>query len=464
MIQSVSIPERYSDIARSDPGLNTQSPKTEDCKIAYLMSRFPKLTETFVLFEMLAIEEAGANVEVFPLLGGFSSGKEVAGANLWRKLKDHLTAPAQLETMHAEAKPYVERARYSPFINVPILLCNMSTFLRNPIRYAKTISEVIRGNRGNSNFLLGGLAVFMKCVYFARQMQEEQITHIHAHFANHPALAAYVIHRFTGIPFSFTAHGSDLHRQKHMLAEKVRQAAFVVAISSYNRDAIVNHCGPQSSDKIKTIHCGVDLETFRPTAKVRRGNDILQIICVGTLHEVKGQSFLIRAVSQMRSNGIDTHLHFVGDGPDLAMLQRLAVQESLDTRVTFHGTKTRDELVELLQNADVLAAPSVPTSDGRREGIPVVLMEGMACGLPVVASRLSGIPELVNSDDVGLLVEPKDICGLAGAFELLAQDKGLRTQMGRNARQRIADEFALHNNAKKLINLFQLSRSNAHRA
>lgn len=444
---------RLRDSASQAPAASPQR-----CKIAYLMSRFPKLTETFVLYEMLAVEHQGAQVEIFPMLGGFSSGKEVAGAGLLRKLKDYLSAPSQPGVMHAEAAAYVSRARYMPFFNIAILMANLNTFMRQPICYLMTIAQIIRWNLGNANFLSGGLAIFLKCVYFARQIQYERIDHIHAHFANHPAMAAYVIHRFTKIPYSFTAHGSDLHRFKHMLREKVHHAAFVVTISSHNREVIVEHCGKRYADKIHTIHCGVDLEKFRPRQKDRTQDDALQIICVGTLHEVKGQAFLIEALNQLRGQGIEAHVHFVGDGTDLAMLQELTCQESLESQVTFHGAKTRDELVRLLQDADVLAAPSVPASDGRREGIPVVLMEGMACGLPVVASRLSGIPELVNSDDVGLLVPPKDAAGLAEAFSRLAKDPERRKRMGQRARQHVTDDFALRRNAAQLVRLFGMSR------
>jgi len=454
------LPDKVTHVTASP--LPKTSPRS--CKVAYVMSRFPKLTETFVLYEMLAVELQGAQVEVFPILGRFSSGKEVAGAGLFRKLKDHIRAPSRPGVMHAEAMDYVARARYMPFFNVAILLANLKTFARQPICYLVTIAQIIWWNLGNKNFLTGGLAVFLKCVYYARQMQIEQIDHIHAHFANHPALAAYVIHRFTKIPYSFTAHGSDLHRFKHMLREKVRHAAFVVTISSYNREVIVEHCGQQFDDKIHTIHCGVDLDKFRPRAVSEPPNSVLQIISVGTLHEVKGQAFLIEALSQLRKQGVDAHVHFVGDGPDLSMLQERVCQESLELHVTFHGTKTRDELVQLLQSADVLVAPSVPTSDGRREGIPVVLMEGMACGLPVVASRLSGIPELVNSDEVGYLVPPQDGAALAAALAKLALDPELRKTIGIQARQRVQDDFALCRNAAQLVGLFVTSVPMTHDA
>ncbi|EMI16421.1 glycosyl transferase, group 1 family protein [Rhodopirellula maiorica SM1] len=441
------------------PSANVSSQIVDDavplCKVAYVMSRFPKLTETFVLFEILAVQQQQVQVEIFPLIGKFSSGKEVAGVGLWRKVREHLKSAAQPAVMHAEAQPCVEKARYMPFFNGAILMANLVMLVRRPLRYLSTVAMIVRDNFGNANYFWGGLSVFPKSVYFAQAMQREGIRHVHAHFANHPAMACFVIHRLTGIPYSFTAHGSDLHRHKHMLRRKVEHAAFVVTISSYNHKVITDHCGSCCAEKVRVIHCGVDVDTFRPSALTSRRDGPLRIICVGTLHEVKGQKYLLQAVSLLREQGINCQVSFVGDGRDLEMLQGLARELSIDPFVTFHGTKTREDLVGLMQSADLLVTPSVPTSDGRREGIPVVLMEAMACGLPVVASRISGIPELVNSDDVGRLCEPKNAEQIAAAIKLFAEDEELRKRVGANARQRIIDDFAIEGNAKQLISLFQ---------
>lgn len=427
------------------------------CKVAYLMSRFPKLTETFVLFEMLAVEEQDTDIEVFPLLGGFASGKEVAGASLGRKLKDYFVSRGKPTVMHPEAENYVQRAHYLPFLSGRILLSNLIAFARHPVTFLTTIATVIRENSGNSNFLWGGLAIFPKCVHIASQCRRAGVNHVHSHFANHPATAAYIIHRFTRIPYSFTAHGSDLHRYKNMLRKKVQHAAFVVAISRYNRDVILEHCGQHYASKVVNIHCGVDLKVFRSKLPKENGNRDSQFVCVGTLHEVKGQAYLIAALNQLKVRDVGFHCHFVGDGPDRGRLDALVHENGLEAHVTFHGTKNRTELVDLLQGMDVLVAPSVPTSDGRREGIPVVLMEAMACELPVIASRISGIPELVNSNDIGRLVEPRDISGLTDAMQELALAPEQRQRLGKRARQRVRDAFNLEQNAARLSKLFRTS-------
>jgi colanic acid/amylovoran biosynthesis glycosyltransferase len=441
--------EAPAEQAQSKPA----SPDLQGCKVGYIMSRFPKLTETFVLFEMIAVERLLGPVEIFPLVGRFSSGKEVAGASLWRKFGDYLRSPAKPEVMHAEAVPYVSRGHYMPFWNLAILWANLLTVLGHPIMYLSTLFAVVRETWRNSNFLWGSIAMFPKCVYFARRVRRLGVNHLHAHFANHPATAAYIIHRLTQLPYSFTAHGSDLHRFKDMLQEKVRRAKFIVAISNSNKEILVDHCGRSYADKIHVIHTGVDVEKFHPPA-IRQTSERTRVICVGTLHEVKGQAYLLRAAGILRDKQVPTEVHFVGDGRDYAMLKALTSELGLDSQVVFHGQKTRDQIIELLQSSDLLVAPSVQSSDGRKEGIPVVIMEAMACGLPVVASRISGIPELVSDDGVGRLVAPTDVSGLAAAIQAFAEDGKLREDVGIRARQRVVEQFSVVHSADRLSRLF----------
>ncbi|HYM82216.1 MAG TPA: glycosyltransferase family 4 protein [Candidatus Limnocylindria bacterium] len=402
-------------------------------KIAYVMSRFPKLTETFVLYEMDAVEAQGTRVEVYPL----QSQREAK--------------------MHAEAARWVERAHYGPLLSWPILQANLAAFARRPVRYTSTLLSVVRRNWGSARYLSGGLAFFPKAVYWADRMANEGVDHVHAHFASHPAAVAWVIHRLSGIPYSFTAHGSDLHRDRHMLRDKVADAEFVVAISSYNRQVILDECGPQADPKVVVIHCGVDLDAFHPeraSAKQNGHPPALDVLCIGTLHEVKGQTYLIEACRQLAERGHQVACHLIGDGEDQQQLVRQARQAGIADRVHFLGRLDQREVREALRRADVLAAPSVPTHNGRREGIPVALMEGMASGVPSVGSRISGIPELIEDGESGLLVEPRDAKGLADALERLLRDPQLRRRLGAAGRAKVEREFDLRKSAASLSRRF----------
>lgn len=387
------------------------------------MSRFPKLTETFVLDEILELERNGVEVEVFPL---------------WRERAD---------VIHPEARPIVARAHFTPTLDAAILRDNLRCLGRMPIRYLATLLTLVRANARSARFLIAALALFPKACSFALRMQALGVQHVHAHFASHPAAAAFVVGRLADIPWSFTAHGSDLHREQAMLREKVAEARFVVAISEFNRRFMLERVGESFADKIRVIHCGIDPGVY-PRSHPEPGP--LKIVCIGTLHAVKGQRFLLEACAELSALGASWQCHLIGDGPDRRALEAQARALRLGDRMVFHGSCERERVRALLAGMDVAVAPSVPTRDGRREGIPVVLMEAAACGLPLVASRLSGIPELVLDDETGLLVEPGDVRALAKALARIAAEPETRARLGAAARERVERDFCLGRNVETL--------------
>lgn len=393
-------------------------------RVAYMMSRFPKLTETFVLDEILEMERRGVEVEIFPL---------------WRE--------KGVDVMHPEARALVDRARFAPTLNGRILLDNLRCLFGRPRRYLSTLATLIIANRRNLRFLGGAIAIFPKACSFALQMRRLGVQHLHAHFASHPAAAAFVIGRMSGIPWSFTAHGSDLHRDQSMLKEKVAEAAFVASISEYNKRFILERIGDDYADKVEVVHCGVQLEQFE---RAHPPQGPLQMACVGTLHAVKGQGYLLQACALLRDRGVDFTCHFIGDGPDREALEKQAAELGISQQVVFHGACEREKVRALLAQMHVAVAPSVPTSDGRREGIPVALMEAAACSLALVASDLSGIPELVQDGETGYLAEPGDPRGLADAIERIAQSPALGQQLGETVRHRLELDFNLATNVARL--------------
>jgi len=426
-----------------------------DVKVAYLVSRFPKLTETFVLYEILALEGEGVPVEIYPLLSvGNAATRQ--GASLGRKfLELFKRGGGRPAVIHPDAVPLVERAHYHPLFSLAVVGALLSMMVTRPRACFSALATLVRATWGSAGFLLGGLAIFPKCAWIARQMERDGVTHIHAHFANHPAAAAFLIHRLTGIPYSFTAHGSDLHMDRHMLREKVREAARVVTISHYNRNLILEECGAEHADKVEVIHCGVDTRVFRGATGRETAGRPLQILCIGTMHEVKGQTYLLEACRLLAQRGLDFTCHLVGHGPDAEALKEQTRAAGLESRVVFHGLLTREQVADLVGRCDVLACPSVPTSCGRREGIPVVLMEAMASELPVVASAISGIPELVDDGENGCLVQPRDAGALADALALLHGNADLRRRFGQSGRRKVTQEFDVHRNAGALAERFR---------
>jgi glycosyltransferase involved in cell wall biosynthesis len=260
--------------------------------------------------------------------------------------------------------------------------------------------EVLRGTFGSANFFVGALGIFPKAVRFARDMQDRDISHVHAQFANHPAVAALIVHRLTGIPFSFTARGSDIHVDRRMLAAKVEAAAFAITVSSFNKDVIVEECGPHAREKIHVVYGGVDLDRLS-VPREARPDQPFTILCVSRFEEVKGHACLVEACRLLRERGVSFECHLVGDGPLREQLTRQIAGAGLDDWVVLHGARPYGEILEHLARASVAVLATVPASNGKREGIPNVLKEAMACGLPVVASRISGIPELVENGRAG---------------------------------------------------------------
>ncbi len=397
-------------------------------RVAYVVSRFPRMTETFVLHEALQAVAQGIDVQVFPLMRGREAVKQ------------------------ADVERLMPRVHFLPILSPAVIGSNLAMLARRPARYVGALLEALAGTLGSLRFFAGAVAFFPKAVHVAREMERMGVRHIHAHFCHHPALVALVAHRLTGIPFSFTAHGSDLHMDQRMLERKLSACAFAITVSEYNRVFMAEHAG--HAEKVRVVRCGVDAGRFSPREGERPAGPLV-IACVAALREVKGHRFLIEACRLLRERGVDLVCDLVGDGPERVGLEAQAAQAGLGDRVRFLGARPHEEVVGLLRRADVLVLPSITDSRGRREGIPVALMEGMACGLAVVASRQSGIPELVRDGETGLLSEPGDATSIAAAIERLASDPGLRSTLGRRGREVVCAEFDQARSAAEMVRLFR---------
>lgn len=414
--------------------------RTPGAPVAYIMSRFPLLTETFILREMLELERQGAALLVLPLLR------------------------ARQPVRHAEVERLRAEVHYTPFVSPAIVAANLHFLLRAPARYLRLLWAVLRGNAGSANLFFGALGVFPKSVYFARLVGARGVGHVHAHFATHPALSALVVSELGGVTFSFTAHAHDIFLHERMLAEKVRRALFVVSISEFNKRYMLERARGVAPDKVAVVHCGVEPEKYaaRPPGPARAG--ALTALCVASLQPYKGIKYLVRACALVARRFPGFRCLVVGEGADRAELEALI--DELNLRDTFRllGARPQHEVAELLSGADLFVLPSVVAPTGQMEGIPVALMEAMAAGLPVVSTRISGIPELVEDGAGGLLVEPADEEALAGALVRLCEDAPLRARLGGRGREKVLAEFTLAENVARLRSLFDEAARAAGRA
>ncbi|MGK0175421.1 MAG: colanic acid/amylovoran biosynthesis glycosyltransferase [Ulvibacter sp.] len=406
--------------------------RTDHLKIAYITSHFPKLSETFILLEMVELKKLGFEPIVYSLI------------------------QEQENTVHAEVDSFLHKARFGGRASLGgILTAQLYWLRRAPLKYLSTWLRAFYENLFSPRFLMRSLVVVPTASWFAKEMLSNEINHIHAHWATHSTLAAWVANRLTNIPYSFTAHANDIFVDQTMLVEKIKKAEFVATISNYNLNLLNKVSHKRYASKIKVIPCGVDVAYFRPKHPIADRENRFVITCVGRLVTKKGQKYLLEACAQFKKMGADFYCQFVGDGPDLRVLEEIVSELNLEEHIGFLGNKARDEVVSILQNSSVMVLPSVSTDSGRMEGIPVVLMEAMSVELPVISTQISGIPELIDHSKNGLLVSEKDSKGLAEALFQIYDDPYRAVQMGKDARETILVRFDLKKNTKELSEFFR---------
>ncbi len=399
-------------------------------KVAYIMSRFPHLPETFILREMIALEQLGWSVELFPLI------------------------LQKQEVIHKQAIPWVDRAHRVPWFSIEMLLINLKELVNRPWLYLSLWKRVLIENLRNLKFLIRAIMLFPKAVFIAKIMRDENIVHIHAHYATHPALVAWIIYQLTGISYSITVHAHDIFVDNSMLPTKLRDTVQIVAISEYNKMYLIKKMGSWVGDKTTIIHCGVDSNYYSVGNHQSKKNELFEILSVGSLQLYKGYRYLIQACAILRDRGIPFRCRIVGEGNLYAELSNLINKNDLIKTVKLIGPKQQDDIANMLSEADCYVQPSVITSSGKMEGIPVALMEAMVSCLPVVASTLSGIPELVKDGETGWLVPPRNAQKLAEAILQVYNNPSEAIIRSQAARRLVLKEFELHKNVQKLSRLF----------
>ena len=387
-------------------------------KVGYVLEQFPKLSETFILEEMLELERLGLELTVFAL----SDSKE--------------------DRVHE--KVGLLKADASRSVAAP--LCGASLFGRHKMLRLHQIRSV-----GPKKWFWG----MRMSSWLASEAQKRSINHLHAHFAGDAAWVAMLASKISKIPYSFTAHAGGLFGWPYLLEEKVEGAKFVVAISEFNK----KHLG--GYDKIKVIHCGLDLVQFSAGSEPRSDGALRarlfssapRILTVARLEEKKGHRYLFDALKIIKDKGIDFNLTLVGGGVLENSLKEQICALGLEDRVAFTGPITQKRVRKLLGGADLFVLPCVKAKNGNMDGIPVVLMEAMAVGVPVISTKISGIPELIEDAQSGLLVEPRDTEGLAVAIEKVLASGDLRRQFVQQARVKVERGFDVRKNAEKIRRL-----------
>ncbi|HEX9037921.1 MAG TPA: glycosyltransferase [Ktedonobacterales bacterium] len=410
-----------------DAGANAASAPS----VAYLLKRYPRLSETFILHEMLALEARGARLRVYSMM---NPAEPIVHPDIQR-----LAAPV-------EYLPQVS-LRYAP----TLARAHARLLWRAPLRYLRALGRAL-----SRRDPLAGLRHFLRGGWLGLELERHGIRHLHAHFAHGPAATAQFVSLLAGIPFSFTAHAKDIYTTpRERVAERIREARFVVTCTGHNYIYLAHLVDDATAKRIHRIYHGVDLERFQLRgAPIANGGRPPLILAVGRLVEKKGLSYLVEACALLQSRGAAFRCQIVGSGPLKRDLEEQTAAAGLNGRVELLGARTQEELVGIYQEAMAVALPSVILENGDRDGIPNVLVEAMSMGIPVVATSVSGIPELIEDGRDGLLVEPRQPERLADALDSLLNDKQLRERLGANAHETVSARFDLARNAAYLEDCF----------
>jgi len=303
-------------------------------------------------------------------------------------------------------------------------------------RYGKSFKAAIRARNA---------------VYFADEFARRGVDHVHIHFANRATHTALFMKQYRGTPFSFTAHAQDFMvdlGSDELLREMCAEAEFVVAVSDWSRDLLAKTC-PDSEDKIVRIYNGIRLDDFPQAQPASEGR--LKLISIGRLIEFKGFQHLLNACSMLKEWGDNFELTIIGTGPlqDQLLQQREAL--GLQDQVTFAGVRTQEQVKAALAESHAFVLPCITDSKGASDILPTVIMEAMACSLPVVSTTLVGVPEMVEHETTGLLTTPGDETELALALQKLAHDPALRQSLGEAGRRLAESRFQRHNTAGALL-------------
>ena len=397
-------------------------------RTAYVLLWFPKPSETFVFREVTSLWEMGLPLKVFTLYGKLS----------------HALSPEM-----RSVSDRVERIGLRFLKNADQDLAYW--WARHPDRTRTLLREVLvrpwHGLEKSGESLWALLCAFR----LARRFEEEGIEHIHAPWANGPATAAWVASRLTGIPFSFTARAWDIYPPDSVLVEKVRDARFVRSDNGFNIRYLAGLVG-EHVRKIHLTYNGVPLRSHAE-APVRM-RPPYRLLALGRFVPIKGFDDLLRACGILKASGVDFHLTLAGDGPRRRQLRRLTQVLDLADRVFFPGFVPYDRVPDLFGSADIFLMPSVVHGNGDRDGIPTVIMEALLHRVPVIATPVCGIPELIEDGVTGLLVPERDPSAIAHAAERLIRDRAWALEMAGRGRAAVLHSFDAERNFRKVMDLY----------
>jgi glycosyltransferase involved in cell wall biosynthesis len=399
--------------------------------VAYVASRFPEVTQTWMIREMDAVaSDPALECELLSLFPPMKrTGIAHPSAERWM------------------LRPHRPRA-------VSACLAVLWWLSRAPIRLLVAVARVIGAYGRHPALLVRAVATIPIAAAHARSLAARRVDHLHAHTATYPLLAAWLCHRLTGVSYSVTPHAHDIFEDQSLLRQRLAEAEFAVAVSDFNRGFLAAYGGDRTTP-VHLVRYGIDLSAyrFRPRAPERTGP--VRALSVGGLKDYKGHRYLLEALAARDPEIARISLDLVGDGPLREELKELVLRLGLHDRVRFHGALPEPAVTEMLEGADLFVLPSVITPNGTTEGLPNVLIEALAAGVPAVATRVTGVPELIRDGATGLLAEPGSPSDLRRAITRLLADPAAARRRAEAGRALVEQNHDAERNGAVLARLFR---------
>ena len=409
-------------------------------RIAYYIWHFPVLSQTFIQREIAALRKSGLSVEVVS------------------------DAPEDIELLGENAKSLIKNTFYLFPIDKKILLRYIRNFfLKNPVLYFSLFLYVVFHKYDKYKSFKEDSSVFLKAVYLAGVLKDNNINHVHSPWADKCAFIALIASKLLGTSYSVQGRAHDIHRKTYLYAfpEKFENAEFVITNTQYNEVYLKSSLKSQNGRKIYTIYNGLNLVEFVPHHKQENISKQTRILSVARLIEQKGLVYLLKACKILKERGYLFRCEIIG-GPEEPLyvnyylaLKKLHRQLGLEECVFFLGAQSFDKVLEKYRNADIFILPCVIAEDGSRDISPNALIEAMAMKLPVISTNITGIPEIVEDGLSGILAPPHDENALAEAIVKLIENDNLRMGLGENARKRVEERFDIDKNIVKYVALFE---------
>ncbi|HEY9859547.1 MAG TPA: glycosyltransferase [Candidatus Obscuribacterales bacterium] len=395
--------------------------------IAYLVNQYPKVSHSFIRREIAGVEACGIRVARFSIR---SCGSELVDEVDKRELE-------KTQVVLGIGK-------------IGLLFALLRVAITRPARFLSAFWLMLQVGWHSERGVLRHFAYLAEACVLLRWFSDFGIAHVHAHFGTNSTTVAMLCRALGGPPYSFTVHGPEEFDKAEAIAltEKIKRSAFVVGVSSFGKSQLYRWCEHEQWSKIQVVHCGVD-ELFLTQAHIPVPDEP-RLVCVGRLSEQKGHLLLLEAASRLAAEGLPFKLVLVGDGPLRPQIETLIARHGLQDHIEITGWASNNQVQQHILASRAMVLPSFA------EGLPVVVMEALALGRPVISTYVAGIPELVEPGTCGWLVPPGSVESLTGAMRAALQWPVEKLeQMGRVGAERVAQQHDAAIEASKLAALFR---------